>query len=574
MTKETGSLPHKLLFPLGALYSLSMALKSKLELNNNAVLRYWFLPCNYSVISLMLLGSIFASRNKPLSKYHKIHGCIFIFCCVYMMISRLFDDLSIFLSRISIFAQHYTFMYFLCGSIFAWEHLPFISILSKELSPNTHWDFKLGYLLLNISIYCTHTYSLHFFNSQLELPVSDYGYFGCMSIFYVANTVIGPFAERHKATKKATLLLSFVSASLYSLFIVIRLFKNTFGGLFTICSLFSLYVIVLSPIFPLYDVLVLNHLAKKYKELELCERKEIFTRIRMWASIGHAISGVVITYIHKTLDTTGSSAKEETSLLFFILISVVIVCTSIFISIVHTSLEEKTDVTETLYKSKKTEKVLDSKEVSAGKSKEQNLLKNGNFLFLLFVITSVGVTRAVSSHYLVTYLSVYFGLKFSKVTSILCIRTFSEMCILYYSKHLLKYFGYYWLLFFSLLAATLREFNYAHLPTSNTIIFATLNEVFKGISSSCLIFSAVNIVDELADKNNKATAQTFYSGFYNGVAILLSSLISLGIIRYFKDLRSLFHVSSTIGFICCSIVVIKYGIIDKKLQFRKQISLK
>ncbi|KAI5189226.1 hypothetical protein NEMIN01_0392 [Nematocida minor] len=630
---------HMLLFPLGAAYSAAMAVRHTILPTSSELVNSLFSVCNYSAIVLIILAAIFASKRTPLDKLQKIYGSVFIGASFYLFLHRL--SASPILARIAIFAQNYLCLYFVVGSIFMWDSLPFISILSKELSPNTHWDFKLGYFVLNISIYSTHTYSLHFFNSQLDLPVADYGFFGCMSIFYIANTIIGPIAERHNATKKATLLFSFLSALVYTFFIVIRAFKEQLSGLFTICSVFSLYVIILSPIFPLYDVLVMHHLSKEYRELEKTERKEIFTRIRMWASIGHAMSGIVISYIYKTLDmSNGVAKKDDSSLQFFILIAVVIISTAMFIHIVNSSLEEKTDAVstqakqkteeeiavektvlleetivkqamddeivkqtvlisqETISAAKKTEEFADQKTEKnqkdnatdsertvriesradgkdgtegAQSDKPQNLLKSGNFWFLGFVIAAIGATRGISSHFLVTYLSVYFDVKFSKVTSILCIRTFSEMCILYYSKHLLKYFGYYWLLLFSLLAATLRDFNYSLLPTNNTILFATANEVLKGISSSCLTFSAVNIVDELADHNNKALAQTFYSGVYNGISILLSSIMSICIIRVFRDFRSLFHVSSTIGFICSCIVIVKYGFIDNKLTLRRRV---
>lgn len=578
MVKRDTNLVHMVLFPVGAAYSFGMAYRDRLTFLDERLSNLVFSICNYSFAMILLFSVIFGTNRNTLTRQHKIFGSLFISACSYLFLYRL-SDLEIF-HKLSIFTQHYILGYFLVGSIFVWDRLPLVSIFAKELSPNSHWDFKMGYLALNIFIYSTHTYSLHFFNSQLELAISDYGYFGCLSFFYIANTIIGPYAERNKSTKKATIFLSILSTLIYSIFVVIRMYKERLGNLFTICTVFSAYVIVLSPIFPLYDVLVLHHLSKEYKEMALAERKEIFTRIRLWASIGHAISGLVISYVYKVLDTTGKSVKEDSSLQFFVLIGVVLACTVIFVGIVYFSLEEKTDISTMSFKRKmpKVEKEKSEKEHSeltalgelAEERPPQNLLKDGNFLFLIFVITAIGATRGISSHYLVTYLSVYFGVEFSKVTSILCIRTISEMGILYYSKHLLKYFGYYWLLFFSLLSATLRDFNYAFLSKSNPIIFATANEVFKGISSSCLIFSAVNIVDELAENNNKALAQTFYSGFYNGISILVSSVLSLLIIRYFKDFRALFHVSSTIGFICCCIVILKYGFIDKKLYFRRK----
>ncbi|EIJ88371.1 hypothetical protein NEPAR06_0117 [Nematocida parisii] len=581
MPRKDRSGAHLLLFPAGAGYSMCMALKNKLALGKSAIVEQMFMPCNYAVMSLIILAAILMTNRKILNRLHKIFGGVFIFSAMYMMVSRLVKNSII--ARLGTMAQHYILVYFICGSIFVWEKLPVISILSKELSPNSHWDFKIGYLVLNISIYSTHTYSLHFFNSQLDLAICDYGYFGCMSVFYIANTIIGPFAERNKATKKATIGLSLVSAAIYSLFLVIRLLSSDSRSMLVIYGIFALYVIVLSAIFPLYDVLVLNHMEKEYAGMEVCERKEIFTRIRLWASIGHAIAGLVISYLYKTLVSNSHtpSSKEVPLGLFVVLIVVVVASALCFVGIVHFSLEEKTDISSTLYKKKAStaEKTTGTEDVSKLDTSEtikkpKSLLRNSDFLFLIFVITSIGITRGISSHYLVTYLSVYFGVEFSKVTSILCIRTFSEMCILYYSKHLLKFFGYHWLLLFSLMAATMRDFNYAFLSKSYPILFATINEMFKGISSSCLVFSAVNIVDELADNDSKAMAQTFYSGFYNGISILASSLLSIAIIRHFKDFRSLFHASSTFGLLCCCIVIIKYGIIDRKLQLRKRVDIK
>ncbi|KAH9387327.1 uncharacterized protein NEMAJ01_2241 [Nematocida major] len=564
MVKDTKKMARMGLFPIGAIYSIRKAFLKDAKSIDNKLIQSLFLPCNYAFGSLLLFGAIALSMPRPWSFLQKMHGSLFALSSLWIMLSR--ATKSILAPRIAVFAQHYMSGYFLCGSVFSWENLPLLSLISKEISPNTHWDFKLGYLVLNIAIY-SQTYALFLFNRQLNFPISDFGYFGCMSFFYVAGTFIGRSVEKKQWTKKATISFALMAAAVYSTFFFLRVYTSAYNSVPLICLIFSIYTVCISPVFPFYDVLVMHHLRKEYREMEKYERKEIFTRIRMWASIGHAIAGIAILYIYTVLNGKKESEEERagSALFFFVLIGVMAVGLGVFVAIVHFSLQEKTEPQES------SQKTLQKKAGSAEKSvkPQQNLLKNGDFLFLLFVIVSIGTTRGISSNYLVTYLAMEFNLHFSKVTYVMCIRTISEMAILYYSKHLLKYLGYHWLLLGSLLAATLRDFNYAFLPRTYTIVFATLGEVLKGVSSSCIVFSAVNIMDEIADANNKAQAQTMYSACYNGVSILLSSLLSLAIIRYFSDLRALFHASSSIGLLCCCVIIVKYGLIQGKLTLKK-----
>ncbi|KAI5181935.1 hypothetical protein NEOKW01_2085 [Nematocida sp. AWRm80] len=559
MGKEQKNIAHMVIFSIGIIVNLINLVSDRYSI----IQKYPFFThllhrCVYGIIMGVLLVSLLITRQNHLNKYAIMHGCMQACAIVGIFLTKM--DNHLIFERIAKMLMHYIMVYHIYGMILSFRWVPIISKIAQELSFGTHWDLKLGYLALNISIYATHTYSTHFFNKQLKLPVANYGYLGSMSMFYICCMFIGPIADRNMMTKKIAILFSIVSTIVYTTFLMI---KNTDYGnnLFVICSLFSLYIIILSPVFPLYDVLVLSYLAKEYKEKATEERKEIFSRIRMWASIGHAVSGLVVTYFYNIFNMSKSlTIKDNSSTQFMVLVMIVILMTCIFVGLTTFSLEEKTDIT------KKKEEVIEKKEGSS------SLLLNKEFLFLLFVVTAVGATRGTSSYYLVSYTNKCLGLDFSKISSVMCIRTFSEMLILYYSKPLLKYFGYHWLLLFSLAAATIREFIYGHLTQSVYIPYIAIGvEMLKGISASCLIFSAVNIADMLAGPPNKALAQTCYSACYNGISLLISSLIGIGALRIFKDFRSLFMTSSILGFTCCIIVILKYGLINRQLNlFRPQ----
>ncbi|KAI5184975.1 hypothetical protein NEHOM01_0526 [Nematocida homosporus] len=577
---------HLLVFLVGLAYSAINIIQPKLfRLKDHALTNALFLPCNYAVMILLLLALLYRTKQKQLGEYHKIHGVLLISGMIYLLLARLGSHPV--LSQIGSLVHQYVFLYFLGGLVQSLRFLPGVALLAREVGPNAHGGFKVGYLALNVAIYSTHTYSMDFFRSQLSLPIADYGYIGSMSIFYLANIFFSAAADRYKITKKMTIILALLSTVVYSGFFLLR--DMQCRNVLIICMVYSLYVILLSPVFPLYDALILAQLDKEHQATTPELKKEIFSRIRMWASIGHAFSGVIISHIHKTfraVEAVDSRSEEESnSSLFSVLMGVLISSIILFVLITTKYVDEKDSTKVTGAKpsttsetslnessSKKETDGEDKEEIgvvssSSGKSNSRELLLNPDFLFLLFVITSIGVTRGVSSYYLVTYMTVYFKKKFSSITAIFCIRTFSEMIIMYSSKPLLKHFGYHWLLYFSLIAVAVREFNYAIMPQGQyTVVYAAVNEVLKGISASCLIVSAVNIANAYGGKHNKGLAQACYSGCYNGMSILISSLVGMVAVRVFKDFRSLFFVSSLIGFSCSILVIIKYQIIDKRIR--------
>ncbi|KAI5170793.1 hypothetical protein NEFER03_0252 [Nematocida sp. LUAm3] len=544
------NLPHIGIFGVGVGYAALIALQKNLDIKGKSKGVDLLLdPRNYALVMLVLLFFLFKTKKDKLLLYHKVQGTVLVSALIYMILSCIgANDL---LKRSGKLAQHYSLLYFTVGLLLSLRFLPGIGRIANEIGPNSYCDFKAGYLALNIAIYSTHTFSSYFFNRELSLPICNYGYIGISSVFYIVNTLITPIADRYGATKKMAILFSFLSTAVYSTFFILKIF-STFNIWIT-WSVFSIYITLLSPVFPLFDVLIMGEIERKHSNLSYPEMKQIFSRVRMWASIGHAIAGMSITYIYKVLDVSTGKDVENSSMQFSILIGLLIVTTSIFMGITYLFVGEKTiNSGEKETEGKVTEK-----------SNVRELLYNVDFLFLLFVVTIVGVTRGISSYYLVTYMSIYFGLKLSNISYIMCIRTISEMLIFYYSKYLLKVFGYNWLLYFALVAATFREFNYANMPNNSyTLVLATLNEMLKGISASCLVFSAVNIADKLSGKKNKALAQACYSACYNGISIMVSSLMGMAAIYQFADFRSLFFTSSMIGFTCSIVVIIKYQVVD------------
>ncbi|KAI5189586.1 hypothetical protein NECID01_0609 [Nematocida sp. AWRm77] len=571
--EQNRNIPHTVLFAGGLLASLAVGVQESTQTQKSSLGQVYISPYIYAFVCLVLLGLLYLTKKNTLTLYHKMSGGLLACGMGGIAASMLDTHKSPIVEGFRIISTHYACLYFLCGLVLSLRFLPVLSSIAQEIGPNSHMDLKIGYLALNIAIYTTHTYSTFFFSKKLELLICDYGYIGCLSVFYMTNILVGPLIDKYRITKRTAMFGIVASTCVYSLFLIA---KNTCKNIWIMGCVFGMYLVLLSPVFSLFDVLVLNHISKVYSEKSVVERKEVFSRIRMWASFGHAFAGPMIAYItwlfsEKNLGQHGKEAIAANG--FTMLISILFVSAAIFVAIVYFSVEE-------MQKSKQEvgvkEKLADSSEtISAQKNasaKEEkvassrSLLLNPEFLFFLFVITSIGVTRGVSSYYLVSYMNTYFEVNFSKISSIMCLRTISEMGIFYYSKYLLKYFGYHWLLLFSLIGATLREFNYAHMPNSRlTIIYAVLNEMFKGISSACLIFSSVNIADSLAGKENKAFSQMCCSGCYNGASLLVSSLLSIGAIRAFEDFRSLFLCSSLFGLVCSIIIVIKYGIIDRHL---------
>lgn len=580
-------IPGVVLYPLGAAYSAYIATYAKnMLLKKERVSSRLLSPCNYAASTIALLALIVLTRKKKKSLEVAFASAAAANMAL-LLGSRCFTHLAF--GRASLFLQHCTLGYFVCGSIFATRFLPVISRVAAEMEVGSHLDLKLAYLMLNISIYATHSFSMHFFNRQLQLPVAKYGWVSCMCVFYVTNMFLGPVADKYGITKRLAIGLSFVSTVIYTSFLLVKSYFEV--DIFVICGIFSLYTMALSPIFSFYDVLVLGYLKEKHSECTKEERKEIFSRIRMWASVGHAIAGLVISYIYELVGTENKlSVKDSSSTQFNVLVGVVWIGSVFFMVTAYFSLNEVKRASigenpalngaekENKHTNGKIEQIDASKHGQTGNSswstsdeKPASLFRDPDFLFLLFSITSIGVTRGISSFFLVSYMSLYFKLEFAKISSIMCLRTISELMVLYFIKPLMQCFGYYWLLVFSLFAVSLREFNYAHMPKSPYVLYyAVANEMLKGISSASLTFSAVNIADSLAGSRNKAQAQTCYSGCYNGLSILISSLLSVAAVNAFEDFRALFLSSSSIGFLCTSILVVKYGFIDGKLKLRRK----
>ncbi|OAG31946.1 hypothetical protein NEDG_00421 [Nematocida displodere] len=571
MNTKQKNVAHIGIFGLGTLLSVLGAYSMfPAPPNGLGIFRHLFAPTNYALAMLIVLLAVYITRkNAKIELYHRGGGCIMALAMVYMVGGSLCGiDM---LLRFCKAAQHISIAYCVVGLILSLRFLPVFSTVADELGPNTHVGLKIAYYMLNISIYATHTFSTHFFNAAFNLSLAHYGWITCLSSFYLVNIFIGPVADKYLITKKLTITMSAISTGVYSTFLILRNMRK--DNMILMVGIFSLYIITMSPVFSMFDVLVLNDLSKKYSEKAVEERKQIFSRIRMWASFGHATSGMSIAYIHRIItDGSGASHTESANTQFTVLVCVIVAASAIFISIVSLCSSE---VTESRVDAAKESAggVGEARDVVEAKSEsKKDLLRNPNFYALLFSITAIGVTRGISSCFLVSYMSLYFKVAFSKVTSILCVRTLTEMLVFYHSKHLLKFFGYHWLLFFALGAATLREFNYAHMPDTKYIMyFAMANETLKGISSACLTFSAVNIADSLGGKKNKAFAQTCYSACYNGVSLLISSLLSIATLELLQDFRSLFLMSSLVGFTSGCVLIIKYGLIDRSMGFSRQV---
>jgi len=560
--RQEKNIAHIPIFATGLAYSALLSMNAGKFDQIGAWYRTIFSPPGFGFFSSVLGCLLLLTKKHKLEKMHLVTGALYALSSLSLILSGLIESKSLFVSGATTLLQHYVLLYYICALILSLDFLPVFSVIAREISPNTHMDLKIGYFALNIAVYSTHSFSMYFFHKHLKLSVYDSGYIGCLSVFYLFNMIAAPVIDRYKITKIAAIFMMCSSTAIYSVFLLV---KSSNASSAIIGGIYGLYLIFLSPVYSLYDVLVLSTVSEKHAKKTAEERKEVFSRIRMWASIGHSLAGFVISYVsHLFNDRTKEWKKVIEESGFTMLICVLIVSSAVFVCITYLSVEEIKEPKEEISGSNENEKNRPAANSSP--------LLNPNFFFFLFVITSIGVTRGISSGYLVNYMSLYFNLEFNKLSSIMCIRTLSEMVILYYSKHLLKYFGYYWLLFFSLAAATIREFNYAYMPQSHVIIWSVCNEMFKGISSACIVFSAINIADALSGKKNKALAQACYSGCYNGLSILLSSLLGLASLHAFKDFRALFLSSSLCGLICCIIVVVKYGMVDGHLgKLRKKV---
>lgn len=468
----------------------------------------------------------------------------------------------------STFSVHFSLLYFFAAAVLQLRGVPGIQPLAAEIAPGTHLDIKAAYLFLNFAIYAVHSYAMHFINKQWELPIADYGYVSAMGIFYTSNIAFGALADRWRATKPMLITMMVVSTAIYSMF---KLPPSviTFGK-WEVVAVCSLYNVTVSPVFPLFDVLVMSHLEREHPSISAEERKGVFSRIRLWASFGHAAIGLLISYVSNTTGAARSAKSEDYSKNFDVLLGFLVISSAVFCLLTYFRVpsNHQGDAGSLQVVGEGGKKRRHS---GAKISDIAHLLGSFDFAFFLFVVTCIGVTRTTSSCFLVSYMATYFGQDFTKVTTIMCVRTISEILILYYGKSLLKLYGYHWLLFMSLACATLRELCYGLIPRGDYVFVLSMAvEILKGVSAACLVFSGVHIADTLSAGKTRNLAQSLFSSFYNGVSVLLSSVLSIVVAHTLEDFRSLFLATACVGFGGLSAIVIKYGLVDGLMPFRSK----
>ncbi len=175
------------------------------------------------------------------------------------------------------------------------------------VKPGTHLD--AAYLFLNFALYSVHSYSTHFINKRWNLSIADYGYVNSMGIFYMMNIPFGILADRYKKTRAILITNMAVSTLIYLLFLLPE--RIVLFGKWQAVIIFTAYIMAISPVFPLIDTLVLNYLRESYPSFSEEMRKEQFSRIRLWASFGHAAIGSLISYVSNNFQDKSAMSEDD-----------------------------------------------------------------------------------------------------------------------------------------------------------------------------------------------------------------------------------------------------------------------
>lgn len=427
---------------------------------------------------------------------------------------------------------------------------------------------KVLYFLVNLQYYSLHQFRGVFVKKKFGATDGDLAnYMGPMlgAIFFT-NIFIGTMNDKFGKSHLFIVGALLLTCALLQMFYVDSC-MGLFPGMFWINLL--LYLTFNNGIPPLLDKAVLDYLSGIPEA-----GARAYGRQKLWGTAGYGLSCKVIEKCIKF----GDDFKFE-NLRYYSLVTTALSASMVFLLLKSPAAEGR-----------------GSRQDIASNCME--LMKNGSYLFFIFMILLNGITRQALSLYHTVYLTDILQLKpydlpdswpmwlqhvvnfFNEspvATTTMCGMVF-EVIMLYHFPKISKKIGIVWPFFIAQLFQIFRVACYFLLDYSdpNVFMYCCLIELTRGVYFGLLQPSAVQLAMNLCPPHLKATSQMVYHGTFTALGSLATTAVfgrmfsedkmkgkDIPIEDRAADYRLFFFVNICFASITTGLFVYKYFILDK-----------
>lgn len=425
---------------------------------------------------------------------------------------------------------------------------------------------KIIYIVVCMVFYCLHLFRGRFIREYLALGDEQYGYIMAVMalVSFAFMTVWGTLAD---ALGRHRLVLSFLCFALVASFELTALVAKVASptARFYLSGLvMGLHAFFSCGLMPLTDHITLRLLSDRPGF-----SKDLYGRQRLWGTISYAGTNWIVGWFGQRY--TVACVLYLWPIFSFICIVTLFILApsdspkplSEFLSFLRRKPSSGTtkDMSEADGKEPKGSIVdLASPHPAVTGQTQQSpflqLLTNGNYLFLLFVVFMTGSARAVMTHFLSKYWQEKMGFDDTQTSNAANFGVIMEVIIFFFGPWLLRIFGIYWLLIFGQLAMVVRCWAYVQIPASKDYLrLVYLVELLKGVAFGFTQASGVKLASEVAPKGLEATAQALYTSIYSQLPAVITALVGG---HAYKMTHLLFQITAIVSTAALVLFVIKY----------------
>ncbi|KAH9410717.1 MFS1-like protein [Ordospora pajunii] len=378
---------------------------------------------------------------------------------------------------------------------------------------------KVLYFLVNLQYYTLHQFRGVFAKKKFGASDGDLAYFigPMLGTVFFTNILIGAMNDKYGRSHLfiiSALLLTFLFLQLF----FVEAYMTMVPGMSIFWFNLFLYMAFNNGIPPLLDKAVLDYL----NEIPEAGARE-FAKQKLWGTAGYGVSCKVIEMCIKF----GEEFKFG-NLRYYSLVTTILSASAVFLLLRSPAREGTSTRSDILANCKE-------------------LLRNGSYLFFIFIILLNGITRQALSIYHVVYLTEILQIKGYELpaswpswlqylvgffnespvaTATFCGMAF-EVVMLYHFPKISQKIGLVWPFFIAQLFQILRVICYFMLDYNNPHVFmyCCLIELTRGVYFGLLTPSAVQLAMNLCPPHLKATSQMIYHGTFTALGSLAASAV-------------------------------------------------
>ena len=360
-----------------------------------------------------------------------------------------------------------------------------------------------------------------------------------MGVSFVGSVGWARLADRRGWHRKVLATCTMLYA-LFSMFLFIpRQWLDDKAALLVVIVSLGVSNLCSGPLFPLIDAQVMGL-------LETEQREDMFGRMRIYGTIGHAIITILVA---EAVERWGFQ-----SMLWIMLVACLTLLLAVLLVVpavkpARYQVLEEIEAQRTpphkrsssfsgtpLYPSnvfrRSSASMLHAQpaiyEFEPLHERSNGLFTDTRFIALLLLVLTTGLGRAVLSFFQPYYVAVVLGKGNRFVSLAIAGRVLSESMLFWVSKHLTDLLGLDWMLLCGLCTALLRLLGYTLMAQNllpSTFLIVLGLELLKGASTGLSMTAAVHLANKIAPIDSVSTAQAVFSGVWQGVSMAAGGLL-------------------------------------------------